>query len=194
MVIFSDEDWPKTKSTERGEEMVVLVDLSDRTVGFEEKLRAHENGGKLHRAFSVFVFDGAGRMLLQRRSRKKYHFGGLWTNACCGHPRREETLEKAAHRRLREELGFDAELEEGFSFVYRAHDPVSGLTEHEFDHVFVGRYYGEPRPDPEEAEDWEWVGPAGLVADLERNPHRYTPWFRMVVGRVMEELPDPLLP
>jgi len=194
VVKFRDEGRPKTENNERGEEMIVLVDPSDRTVGFEEKLMAHENGGKLHRAFSIFVFDGAGRMLLQRRSRKKYHFGGLWTNACCGHPRQGEALSDAARRRLREEFGFDAELEEAFSFVYRAHDPASRLTEHEFDHVFRGRFDGDPRPDPEEAEDWEWVDPARLVTDLERNPHRYTPWFRMVVGRVIEELPEPLLP
>ncbi len=104
------------KRAERAEELI-LVDADDNPVGFETKLGAHESGGKLHRAFSVFVFDPAGRMLLQRRAKKKYHFGGLWTNACCGHPKKGEKLADAARVRLEEEFGFDAEVEEVFSFV-----------------------------------------------------------------------------
>jgi isopentenyl-diphosphate delta-isomerase len=176
-------------SNEQGEELI-LVDENDRLVGFEAKLRAHQNGGKLHRAFSVFVFDGAGRMLLQRRAQGKYHFGGLWTNACCSHPRKGEKLEDAVHRRLREEFGFDTELEEVFSFVYRSSDPKSGLTEHEFDHVFCGRYDGEPRPNPNEIDDWKWVSFAELMADLQSNPSHYTPWLRVAIQRVIEALPE----
>ena len=173
-----------------GEELI-LVDDDDNPVGSETKLRAHENGGRLHRAFSVFVFDRAGRMLLQRRAEKKYHFGGLWTNACCGHPRKGEGLEDAVHRRLREEFGFDTDLTEMFSFVYRATDGKSGLTEHEFDHVFYGEFGGEPRPDPDEIDGWRWVHPARLVAHLEGNPHEYTPWFGIAAARVIEALPAP---
>lgn len=172
---------------ERSEELI-LVDVHDNPIGFETKLKAHENGGKLHRAFSIFVFDGVGRMLLQRRAKKKYHFGGLWTNACCGHPRKGENLQEAAHARLRQEFGFSTEAEEVFSFVYRASDAKSGLTEYEFDHVFCGEFDGEPRANPDEIDDWQWMGLADLLADLETNAHAYTPWFRIAVHQVIEHL------
>ncbi len=172
-----------------GEE-IVLVDQDDNPVGFETKSGAHEDGGKLHRAFSIFIFDAAGKMLLQRRAKRKYHFGGLWTNACCGHPRKGEMLQEAVHVRLQQEFGFDANLEEIFSFLYRASDTASGLTEHEFDHVFYGEFNGQPRPDPDEIDDWRWVGLAELLADLENNPQDYTPWFKIAVRRVIESLPD----
>ena len=164
---------------------LILVDEHDNPVGHETKLRAHQNGGKLHRAFSVFIFDAAGRMLVQRRAAGKYHFGGLWTNACCSHPRRGESTPEAARARLRQEFGFDAELREVFTFTYRATDPTSGLTEHEFDHVFVGRFDGEPRPNPDEIDGWEWVDPAELLADVRARPGRYTPWFGLAVERVL---------
>ncbi len=174
---------------ERGEE-VILVDEDDNPMGFETKLRAHEDGGKLHRAFSVFIFDRAGKMLLQRRAKRKYHFGGLWTNACCSHPKRGEKLPDAVPARLQQEFGFSTEMEEIFSFVYRASDVKSGLTEYEFDHVFYGEFNGEPCPDPDEIEVWKWVDPAELTADLESNPQDYTPWFRIAAPRVLESLPS----
>ena len=155
---------------ERGEELI-LVDENDNPVGFEKKLGAHENGGKLHRAFSIFVFDTTGKMLLQRRAKQKYHFGGLWTNACCGHPKRGQALRDAVHARLREEFGFDTELREIFSFVYRASDTKSGLTEHEFDHVFYGEFDGESQPNPAETEDWRRVDLSEFMVDVETNPH-----------------------
>ena len=104
-------------------QQVILVDEQDRPVGVEEKLKAHENGGRLHRAFSIFVFNSAGQMLLQRRSRRKYHFGGLWTNACCSHPHPGESLEHSARARLNKEFGFNVPLSEAFSFTYRAPMP-----------------------------------------------------------------------
>src|SRR5215217_4115097 len=149
-------------------EQVVLVDELDQPVGVERKLPAHQGGGKLHRAFSVFIVNREGKLLLQRRAAGKYHFGGLWTNACCSHPRPGQDVAAAAHARLREEFGFDAELSEAFSFVYRAEDPASGLTEHEFDHVFVGTFDGTPQPNPREIDGWEWVDPFELLADIER--------------------------
>ena len=158
-------------NNERNEE-IILVNANDEQIGFETKLKAHENGGKLHRAFSIFIFDDTGKMLLQRRSMKKYHFSGLWTNACCSHPKSGEKLQDAAHARLRQEFGFDAELKEIFSFTYRAPDPNSELTEYEFDHVFYGRFNDEPR-----------------LADLESNPCEYTPWFKIAVHKVIEKLP-----
>ena len=168
------------------EEEIILVDEDDNPLGFETKLEAHRDGGKLHRAFSIFIFDSAGRMLLQRRARTKYHFGGLWANACCGHPRKDETLTDAANRRLGEEFGFQAQIEEAFTFIYRATDQNSGLTEYEFDHVFLGSFDGKPHPNPDEIGEWKWVKAADLVADLERNPQDYTPWFRISAARAIE--------
>jgi isopentenyl-diphosphate delta-isomerase len=167
---------------------VILVDENDRAVGSAPKLEAHRNGGALHRAFSIFIFNSAGQMLLQRRAATKYHFGGLWTNACCSHPRHGEALDESAHARLRHEFGFDAPLQELFSFVYRAEDPASGLTEHEFDHVFVGRFDGLPAPNPEEIEAWEWVDRSHLLRDVSEHPDRYTPWFRIVLERVLQRV------
>src|SRR3954454_10378832 len=164
---------------------VVLVDEHDRPLGVEAKLKAHEAGGRLHRAFSVFLFDAAGRMLLQRRAAGKYHFGGLWAKACCRHPQWGEDVVSGARARLREELGVDADLAEAFTFVYRAADPASGLTEHEFDHVLFGRFDGRPRPDPAEVADWKWVDPAELARDVAAHPERYTPWFRIALDRVL---------
>ncbi len=169
-------------------EEVLLVDEQDRVLGTEEKLRAHRDGGNLHRAFSILICDPCGRMLLQLRSRQKYHFGGLWSNACCGHPRPGEPLDQAAHRRLREELGFDTPLREIFSFIYRVDDPRSGLTEHEYDHVYLGIFEGTPRPDPGEVDDYKWVEPGDLQRDLGRHPGRYSPWFRLAFARAVEHL------
>lgn len=167
------------------EEIVILVNEADQEIGTQEKLAAHQNGGQLHRAFSVFLFHPDGRMLLQRRALTKYHFGGLWTNACCSHPRPGEATRDAANRRLQEELGISADIEEAFSFVYRAEDAVSGLTEHEFDHVFIGAFDGDPVPNPEEVAEVAWVHPDALLADLAENPTRYTPWFHIALERVM---------
>ena len=164
---------------------VILVDENDRPVGSAPKLDAHRNGGALHRAFSIFVFNSAGEMLLQRRAATKYHFGTLWTNACCSHPRHGQTLEESAHARLRHEFGFDAPLQELFSFVYRAEDPASGLTEHEFDHVFFGQFNGTPHPNPAEIDEWRWSDPDDLAADVRAHPDRYTPWFRIALDEVM---------
>jgi isopentenyl-diphosphate delta-isomerase len=167
---------------------VILVDESDRPLGVEAKLAAHEQGGRLHRAFSIFIFDSAGRMLLQRRADGKYHFGGLWTNACCSHPRPGQDLLDSAHARLRHEFGFDVPLEKRFSFVYRATDPSTGLTEHEFDHVLVGRFDGTPKPNPDEISQWRWVEPRALLEEVDQFPERYTPWFKLVLERVLETL------
>jgi isopentenyl-diphosphate delta-isomerase len=171
-------------------EEIILVDENDNPVGCETKLRAHEDGGKLHRAFSIFVFDTGGKLLLQRRAKKKYHFGGLWSNTCCSHPKKGEELQNAAHTRLQQEFGFDTQLKEIFSFLYRASDAGSGLTEHEFDHVFYGEFDGDPRPNPDEIEDWKWADVAELRSDLENNPHYYTPWFKIAFQGVIEALPD----
>lgn len=166
-------------------ETIVLVDEKDNETGTEEKIKAHQDGGKLHRAFSVFVFNKRGEMLLQKRAKEKYHCGGFWTNTCCSHQRPDESLEQAAHRKLKQEMGFDTELKEIFSFIYRA-SFENGLTEHELDHVFIGTFNGEPNLNPEEAEDFKWVSPEELEKDVKENPDKYTPWLRKVLRRVLE--------
>jgi isopentenyl-diphosphate delta-isomerase len=166
-------------------ELIILVDEHDRQIGVEEKLAGHRNGGRLHRAFSVLIFNRRGEMLLQQRSAQKYHFRGLWTNACCGHPRPGESLEDSAHRRLREELGFDTVLREVFSFVYTAEDPESGLTEREFDHVLVGEFEGTPQPDPDEVSALRWIARDELERELASRPERYSRWFREAFARIV---------
>jgi len=165
-------------------EQVILVDAEDRELGAMEKLAAHERGGTLHRAFSVFVTDSRGRWLLQRRALGKYHFPGLWTNTCCSHPRPGEDTAAAAHRRLQEEMGFDCPLEERFAFEYRATSEAEGLTEHELDHVFTGRYDGECIPNPDEVAEVRRIDPAVLEAEVRDRPEAFTPWFKIALERV----------
>ena len=162
-------------------EFVVLVDEQDRELGLMEKMEAHEKG-LLHRAFSVFVLNDQDQLMMQRRALEKYHSGGLWTNTCCSHPRNGESAKEAAHRRLVEEMGFDCPIEKAFDFVYRA-ELDKGLTEHEFDHLFIGRYNGSPDINPEEVEEWKWMDVQDVKADLESNPERYTAWFRIIFDR-----------
>jgi isopentenyl-diphosphate delta-isomerase len=165
-------------------EEVILVDEQDRVLGAAEKLAAHRDGGQLHRAFSIFIFDGPGRMLLQQRAAIKYHFGGKWTNACCGHPRPGEDLLAAAQRRLGEEMGFQTELRRVFAFAYSARDEAAGLIERELDHVLVGRFDGEPRPDPAEIAAIRWMTRAEVERDLATRADSYTPWFADAYARL----------
>ena len=162
---------------------VILVDQNDRQIGTMEKMAAHMNGAKLHRAFSVFVFNSRGETLLQRRAMDKYHARGLWSNTCCSHPFPGEPVADAAHRRLREEMGFDCKLDEKFSFIYRA-ELEKGMTEHEFDHVFFGTYEGKVSPDPREVMDYKWIGMDELMADTERSPNSYTPWLILALKEI----------
>lgn len=154
---------------------VVLVDADDREVGLAEKWEAHRTG-VLHRAFSVFVFDDAGRVLLQRRARGKYHSGGLWTNTCCGHPLPGESVADGARRRLREEMGIDVALSPAARFTYRA-ELEGGMVEHEIDHVLTGAWSGSPLPDPAEVEAWRWIAPAELEREMGDDPARFTAWL-----------------
>lgn len=170
--------WRGRTLGEAGSERVVLVDEHDREVGTAEKIEAHRSGGRLHRAFSVFLFDGDGRLLLQRRAAGKYHFGGLWTNTCCSHPRPGELPVDAGRRRLGEEMGIDAILYSAGTFMYEAHDPASGLTERELDHVLVGRFDGSPDPNPDEVCDWRWISLEELESELRATPDAFTPWFQ----------------
>ena len=169
-------------------ERVILVDKNDNQTGTEEKMKAHEQG-QLHRAFSIFIFNPEGKMLLQQRAKIKYHSGGLWTNACCSHPRDKETLNQAVHRRLVEEMGFDCDLKEKYYFIYKA-KLDHGLTEHELDHVFIGTYEGKIKPNPEEVESFEWVTVEELKKDAEANPQKYTEWFKIILKSYLANLTD----
>ncbi len=163
-------------------EEIILVDENDNEVGFGEKMAVHKEG-KLHRAFSIFVFNSKGQLLLQKRAKSKYHSGGLWTNTCCSHPRKGEKLLDAAHRRLKEEMGFDCELKELFGFVYKA--KLGDLYEHEYDHVLIGKYDGEVKPNPEEVEDFKWVDVEEIKNDIKQNPDDYTYWFKIAFEKIL---------
>lgn len=164
-------------------EMVVLVDEHDNKVGLEEKLRAHQNGGKLHRAFSVFVFNSKMELMLQQRALSKYHAGGLWTNTCCSHPFDGEPMIEAGQRRLKEEMGFVCELSEAFSFIYHA-DVGNGLRENEYDHVLIGRYDMPPKINPDEAAGWKFISLEALTGDIKKEPNLYTPWLVIALPKV----------
>jgi len=157
-------------------EHVILVDQDDREVGTAPKLAAHERG-QLHRAFSVLVHDGAGNLLLQKRSPRKYHSGGLWTNTCCGHPRPGEDTAAAAKRRLQEEMGFTCALAPIGTLTYRA-DVGRGLVEHELVHLFAGEYHGPVHPDAQEAETHAWRPLEQIRRDAVSTPDLFTAWFR----------------
>jgi isopentenyl-diphosphate delta-isomerase len=168
------------------EEKVVLVDSNDNEIGLEEKLKAHQNGGMLHRAVSVFVFNSKGQLMMQRRATTKYHGGGLWSNTCCSHPFPRETPSEAAHRRLYEEMGFDCKLHEVCAFAYEAKMDGS-LTEKEYDHYFIGLYDSPPKINPEEVCDWKWVSINQLKNDTKRHPAAYTPFFLVFFERVLRK-------
>ena len=169
---------------------VVLVDADDRETGRAEKLWAHRNGGVRHRAFSVFLWNARGECLLQRRAAGKYHFPGLWTNACCSHPGPGEGVVEAAERRLREELGLKGlELRERFAFEYRAESAATGLWEWEVDHVLDGRWEGTAdslRPDAAEVDGVRWATAEDIDEAMARGGEGYTPWFAEVWRRRKE--------
>ena len=167
-------------------EEVILVDEHDEQVGTMEKMEAHRKG-TLHRAFSVFIFNERNEMLLQQRAITKYHSGGLWTNACCSHPRPGEDTKNAASRRLQEELGFTASLTKIFDFHYNAAFD-NGLTEHEFDHVYVGTFAGNIDPNSSEVQDYCYMKMEEVDASIKSHPHKYTAWFCIAFPKVKEWL------
>ncbi len=164
------------------DEFVILVDENDFPSGKMEKIEAHRKG-LLHRAFSVFIFNDRGELMLQQRALSKYHSPGLWTNTCCSHPRVGEDTSEAAHRRMKEEMGFDCRMEEKFSFVYQA-EVGNGLIEHEFDHVFIGKYNNPPVINPDEAESWKFMKLDDIKKEMHENPENYTVWFRIAFAEV----------
>lgn len=162
-------------------EEVILVDASDNVVGSMEKMEAHRKG-VLHRAFSVFIFNSKGQMLLQQRALNKYHSAGLWTNTCCSHPRPGESTETAASRRLHEEMGLAPELIYKTAFVYRA-EFGNGLTEHEYDHIFTGTSDIDPTINNEEAADFEWVFAEEVKGKIKSEPDKFTAWFKIAMEK-----------
>jgi isopentenyl-diphosphate delta-isomerase len=165
-------------------QQVILVNENDEQIGVMEKIAAHEKA-LLHRAFSIFIFNSDGLMLLQKRAASKYHSPGLWTNACCSHPMPGEATDIAAIRRLYEELGFITPIKKAFHFTYQA--PFdNGLTEYEFDHVFVGAYDGEVQPDPHEVDTCRYVHPDDIEKEITANPASYTPWFLIAFPKLKQ--------
>ena len=165
-------------------EYVMLVDENDKFMSMMEKMEAHEKA-VLHRAFSVFIFNTQGELLLQQRAGHKYHSPLLWTNTVCSHPRQDEKTIDAAHRRIVEEMGFNCEFSEAFSFIYKA-DVGQGLIEHEFDHVFIGISDEKPIINPDEVGGWKYIKLETLEVDVNDNPEIYTVWFRIALAEVLE--------
>ncbi len=164
------------------EEFVILVDENDLETGVMEKMQAHREA-VLHRAFSVFIFNPDGKLMLQQRAFSKYHSPGLWTNTCCSHPRPGETTSDAAHRRMMEEMGFDCEFHEVFSFVYKAAFD-NDLTEHEYDHVFIGTSGSLPVLNTEEAAAYRFASIPEIRKEMTADPDKFTIWFRIAFDRV----------
>ncbi|MEP6648037.1 MAG: isopentenyl-diphosphate Delta-isomerase [Saprospiraceae bacterium] len=163
---------------------VILVDAKDQAIGSRDKMEAHELG-LLHRAFSIFIFNTKGEMLLQQRAMNKYHSGGLWTNACCSHPLPQEETPAAAQRRLKEELGFSTPIKKVFDFVYKA-EFDNGLIEYEFDHVFTGEYDGPINFNKEEVKDFCYRNVSEIGQDLQSHPQKYTAWFHVAFPKIEE--------
>tara|TARA_B110000503_G_scaffold136823_1_gene219901 strand:+ start:19545 stop:20078 length:534 start_codon:yes stop_codon:yes gene_type:complete len=168
------------------QEHVILVDINDQKIGLMEKIEAHEKA-LLHRAFSVFIFNKKGELMLQQRAASKYHSPLLWTNTCCSHQRDGESNVNAGRRRLQEEMGFVTDVKEVFSFIYKA--PFdNGLTEHEFDHVMIGRYDNEPNINKKEAENYKWMALENVKTDIKENPTIYTEWFKIIFDKSYKKL------
>jgi len=168
------------------EELVVLVDEKNNQIGLMPKMEAHEKA-VLHRAFSVFVFNEKGELMLQQRAASKYHSPLLWTNTCCSHQREGESNVEAGRRRLQEEMGFTTDLKEVFSFIYKA--PFdNGLTEHELDFVLIGSFEDKPNINKEEVESYKWMPLEDVKKDIENNPDIYTEWFKIIFDKSFDKL------
>lgn len=160
------------------QEKVILVDQNDTPLGLMEKMEAHQKG-LLHRAFSVFIINSKGEILLQQRAFDKYHSPGLWTNTCCSHQREGESNIQAGVRRLKEEMGMEVALTEIFSFIYKA--PFeNGLTEHELDYVLIGKSDNQPIINTQEVANWQWNSPENIKIEIQNTPEKFTAWFKII--------------
>lgn len=169
-------------------EQVILVDSRDREIGEMDKIEAHQLG-RLHRAISIFIFTSKGELLIHRRAMGKYHSSGLWSNTCCSHPRPGENVADAAFRRLKEEMGFQTELQEIFSFIYKA-DLGNGIFEHEFDHVFIGKSDEFPFPNKREVSEWKWMSIDHISDEIDNHPNDYTIWFQLIFKDVVRRVKE----
>jgi len=173
------------------DEKLILVDENDTVLGYKDKKECHLGEGVLHRAFSIFLFNEKGELLLQQRSPEKMLWGGFWSNTVCSHPRKGETTEIATARRLKEELGVSADLEYIYKFVYTARFGKIG-SENENCHVFIGKLDGDVKPNPNEVADIKWIDSKKLTAELQNFPNFYTPWFKMEWQKLSIEYIDKL--
>jgi isopentenyl-diphosphate delta-isomerase len=169
-------------------EPLILVNSSDAEIGYADKSAAHDGAGMLHRAFSLFVFNTDGHLLLQQRASDKRLWPEFWSNSCCSHPRRGESMDQAIHRRLEQELGLTAQLEYAYKFEYTATFGDIG-TEHELCWVYTGRTDRQPVINTTEIMDWRWLDPTELTAAIEASPGSYTPWLKMEWLRLNQEFP-----
>jgi isopentenyl-diphosphate delta-isomerase len=164
------------------EQQVILVNEADDAIGVMGKMEAHQKG-VLHRAFSVFIFNSKGRMLLQQRALSKYHGANLWTNTCCSHPYPGERTEEAAQRRLQEEMGFIANIKEIFSFTYKA-QVENGLIEHEYDHVFAGEHEGSIESNKNEVAAYSYEEMDEVKQRIQQQPEKFTAWFKIAFPKI----------
>lgn len=161
---------------------VILVDSNDTPIGVMDKLEAHQKG-LLHRAFSIFLFDSQGRMLLQKRAEQKYHCGGLWSNTCCSHPLPDTDMSTCLQRKLAQEMGINVTVYKAFDFMYEV-TLENGLIEHEYDHVYIGEFNGSPDPNPEEVCKWCYASKEEIHQTMQQSPESFTPWFRMLYPKI----------
>ena len=167
---------------------VILVDENNNQIGLEEKILAHKKN-LLHRAFSIFIFNDSSEILLQKRAPNKYHSGNLWTNTCCSHPLENLSLVESAKKRLIEEMGIKANLNEVFSFIYQA-EFGNGLSEYEYDHVLFGISNNQPILNPDEAIDYKWIKISDLKAQIEKNPGNFTVWLQIMINNYFKYFED----
>lgn len=168
------------------EEILILVDKNDKKIGEMEKHKAHREA-RLHRAFSVFLFNSNEELMLQQRAASKYHSPSLWGNSCDGHPRVHETVVEGGERRLIEEMGIVCKLKKQFGFIYKV-KLGKGMSEHEFDYVLIGKFNGIPKLNPDEASDWKWIELKELKKQVKQNPKKFTSWFKIVLKKYLKEL------
>ena len=167
-------------------ELLILVDENDNEIGLMEKMAAHKTG-RLHRAFSVFIFNSKGELLLQQRADNKYHSGGLWTNTCCSHPIDGEEINATIKKRLKEEMGMECNTSFQFSFIYKS-ELDNGLTEHELDHVYFGATDEEPVLNKSEAKDWKYISLEDLEKEIRKKPEDFSAWLHICLPEVMKKV------
>jgi isopentenyl-diphosphate delta-isomerase len=168
------------------EDIIVLVNENDENIGSIGKLEAHQKG-LLHRAFSIIVWNNQNQILIHQRAFGKYHSEGLWTNTCCSHPKMGETVIEAAHRRLKEEMGFDCQLEQKFHFIYKV-ELENQLIENELDHVLIGEFNENPSPNPDEVNDYRWISLPELKKEIDEKPTTFTFWFKEIIQNYEDQI------